>query len=218
MSANYRVFQNKCQKLCPSCCTLLKSISWTNVITEKNPKDSFNNFFEKLNAAVDISFPEINVKPRPRKFKHSPWMTAGLLISHKQKEKLFAKKVRNPTKSNIESFQCYNNIYSKLRRIAKKLHYDEQFIKFTRNIKQTWSLIREVIGTNRQKDQIPNFFRCNGQILTDYLEITNGFNTFFSQVGPKLATNIPPSDANFNDYSLVAQSRLPKSWPGRRHF
>ena len=93
-------------------------------------------------------------------------MTSGLIISHKQNENLFAKKLKNPSKSNIESFQSYNNIYSKLRRISKPLHYDEQFIKFTRNIKQTWSLIREVIGTNKQKDQIPNFFRCNGQTLT----------------------------------------------------
>ena len=53
---------------------------------------------------------------------------------------------------------------------------------------------------NKQKDQIPNFFRCNGQTITDYLEITNGFNTFFSQVGPKLASDIPPSNANFKDY------------------
>ena len=110
-----QTFRKINQKTIPSFCTLLKSISWTNVITEKNPKDSFSNFVEKINAAVDLSFPEINIKPGPRKFKHSPWMTSGLIISHKQNENLFAKKLKNPSKSNIESFQSYNNIYSKLR-------------------------------------------------------------------------------------------------------
>ena len=80
------------QKTIPSFCNLLKSISWTNVITEKNPQKSFENFFEKIGAAVDLSFPEIKFQPKPRKFKHSPWMSAGLIISSKHKEKLFAKK------------------------------------------------------------------------------------------------------------------------------
>ena len=77
----------------PSFCTLLKSISWSNVINETNPKDSFNNFFDKLNAAVDISFPEINVKPRPRKFKHSPWMTAGFLYHTNKRRNCLQKRL-----------------------------------------------------------------------------------------------------------------------------
>ena len=40
----------------------------------------------------------------------------------------------------------------------------------------------------------------NGQFINDYLEIANGFNTFFSQVGPKLASGIPQSDTYFKDY------------------
>ena len=52
----------------------------------------------------------------------------------------------------------------------------------------------------KQKDQIPDFFKCNGQIINDCLEISNGFNNFFSQVGPKLASEIPPTDINFKSY------------------
>ena len=61
-------------------------------------------------------------------------------------------------------------------------------------------MIREVIGTKKQKDQIPQFFIHNGQFINDYLEIANGFNTFFSQVGPNLASDIPQSDTTFKDY------------------
>ena len=76
-------------------------------------------------------------------------MTPGLKISQIQKEKLFAKKLRNPSASNIGNFKTYNQIYNKLRRIAKKIYYDQQFKKFAKNSKQTWSMIREVIGTKR---------------------------------------------------------------------
>ena len=80
------------------------------------------------------------------------------------------------------------------------LHYDHEFKKYSKNIKETWCVIREVIGTKKQKDQIPEFFKENGQFINDYLEIANGFNTFFSQIGPKLASDIPASDTCFKDF------------------
>ena len=91
-------------------------------------------------------------------------MSSGLKISQKRKAKLFAKKVKNPTPENTESFKTYNKIYNKLRRVSKQMYYDEQFKLHCKNIKQTWSFIREVIGCNKQKDQLPDFFRCNGEI------------------------------------------------------
>ena len=79
--------------------------------------------------------------------------------------------------------------------------YDgKQFTKISRNSKQTWSVIREVIGTFKQKEQIPNFFQKNGQIITDSLEISNGFNTFFAGIGPKLASEIGMSDVSFERF------------------
>ena len=47
---------------------------------------------------------------------------------------------------------------------------------------------------------MPNFFRDNGQIISDTLEIANGFNTFFSGIGPKLASEIDNSDKDFKSF------------------
>ena len=106
-------------KTIPNFCNLLKSTSWQNVIYEKTPKIAFDNFFCKINSAVEESFPEIKVKPKPDRFKHSPWMSEGLFVSHKKKEKLFSKKKRCPSAINTEKFQTYNKIYNKVRRAAK---------------------------------------------------------------------------------------------------
>ena len=80
------------------------------------------------------------------------------------------------------------------------MYYEKQFNKYSRNIKETWSVIREIIGTKKQKDQIPDFFKDNGQIINDYLNIANGFNTFFSEIGPKLASDIPSTDTSFKSF------------------
>ena len=127
-------------------------------------------------------------------------MSQGLKISQKRKEKLFSRKSKCPNKENIDKFQIYNKMYNKLRRAAKKIHYDKQFKKYTRDSKQTWSIIREVIGKKTDKNQIPSYFQSNGQIISDSLEIANEFNKFFAGVGPKLAEEIGHSDITFETF------------------
>ena len=187
-------------KTIPAFCKLLKSTSWSNVLSEQDPKIAFSNFFQKIDSARDLAFPEIKVKSKPIRFKHNPWMTQGLKISKKRKDKLIAKKVKYPTDVNINLYKDYNKIYNKVRRSAKKLYYDKQFEKFSNDSKKTWSVIREVIGSCKQKDQLPNFFLKNDQVINDTLDIANGFNTFFAGIGPQLASKIVPSDTNFESF------------------
>ena len=127
-------------------------------------------------------------------------MSKGLIISQKHKEKLFAKKKKHPSYINDHTFKIYNTTYNKTRRAAKKLYYKNKFEKNAKDCKQTWSLIREVIGTKKEKHQLPDFFKENGQIIADNIEIANGFNNFFSQVGPKLASEIGLSDVSFESF------------------
>ena len=99
-------------------------------------------FFEVFNSARDVAFPEVIVKQKHIKTSHSPWMTLGLRVSQKRKEKLFSKNIKKRTDTNKLHFKNYNTIYNKLRRAANQLYYNNQFSKFTRNCKQTWSVIR----------------------------------------------------------------------------
>ena len=85
----------------------------------------------------------------------------------------------------------------------------KQCFQFASTSKKTWSLIKEVIGSSKQKDQLPNFFQKNGQIINDTLEIANGFNTFFAGIGPKLASEIDHSDTNFD---VFLNGRNPNSF------
>ena len=40
----------------------------------------------------------------------------------------------------------------------------------------------------------------NGNILSDSFEIAQGFNDFFSNIGPELASQIPDSGKDFSEY------------------
>ena len=204
-----KLTRNINSKTIPAFCKLLKSTSWKNFVSENNPNHAFENFFEIINSARDISFPEIKVNQKIKELKSNLWMTTGLKVSQKRKSKLYAKKMRNPTIENINLFKNFNNIYNKLRRLSKQMYYDEQFKANCENSKQTWRFIREVIGSNKKKDQLPDFFKCNGEMITDCLEIANGFNNFYAQVGRNLASKIEAANLKFED---VLKDRIAPSF------
>ena len=93
-----------------------------------------------------------------------------------------------------------NNLYTKLIRAAKKQYYDDKFTEYSKDMRKTWVTIREVIGTKKHRINIPDFFRNNGELITNCDEIAEGFNEFFSGIGPELAASITPGDKIYSDY------------------
>ena len=69
-------------------CDELKTTSWQSIKVENCPNLAFKSFFEKINSAVDFHFPLTKIKLTSKKLRQAPWMTRGMLISHKTKEKL----------------------------------------------------------------------------------------------------------------------------------
>jgi hypothetical protein len=123
------------------------------------------------------------------------------VVSSKRKHKLQNKKLKNPTQINIDAFKQYNSMYNKLRRSAEQLFYSKRFDELKYNIRETWNIIRNVIGKEKNKrNDIPEFFKANNEILKDPVDIANGFNSFFSEIGPQLASEIPPSKRHFSSF------------------
>ena len=181
---------------------LLKASSFQNITSQDDPALAFSNFFTLWNSAAELSFPEITVNPKTKsKFVHSPWMTPGLLVSCKTKQKLFSKKLQKPTVANISTFKTFNIIYNNCRKKAKKNHYNEMFDACKRDLKLTWKLVREVSCTRKgQARQLPEYFRYQGNTIRSPQEIANNFNQFFTEIGPQLADKIPKSKKHLKDF------------------
>ena len=179
---------------------LLRSKRWRDVTDENRPKVAFTTFFNTVEAAVELSFPETEIKLKSKNLTLSPWMTKGLLTSRNKKEKLFSQKIRKPTEQNKTMFRTYNNLYNSVKRQAKRSYYGDKFHEYSKDMKKSWDLIREVVGHRKRRENIPDFFRQNGQILESSCEIAEAFNDFFVGVGPNLACGIPQSIRSFDSY------------------
>ena len=68
-------------------------------------------------------------------------------------------------------------------------------------MKNTWNGKNSLINRKKEKSRaISSLKRLNNDITTDPLEISNIFNNYFSSVGEKLASHVPPSSCSFTDY------------------
>ena len=85
-----------------------------------------------------------------------------------------------PSATNQNNFKYFNCLFNKCKKAAKKAYYCTRFEFQKNNIKQTWTLIRYVIGAQTKKrENLPNFLKQNNDILSDPSDIANGFNDFF---------------------------------------
>lgn len=179
---------------------MLRDTDWTSVFEESNVDRAFDNFFQLIDSCFTASFPRQLSRNNNKSIPLNPWMSPGLLTSRKAKEKLHRKKIKNPTPVNSLKYKNYNNLYTKLCRLAKKLYYTNKFKEYSRDGKRTWQTINKVLGRTLQKDSLPSTFVSNENILSDKFDIVEGFNNFFADVGPKLATKIPQSKFSFADF------------------
>ena len=107
-------------------------------------------------------------------FLDSPWITKSLLASVRKKNKLYRQLLRSPNPTRELQYKSYRNKLTHL--IAKRHYYDQRFASAKNDLKETWKLINEVI--NKRKCRPP--FRSHGSILTDPVEIANGFSNYFT--------------------------------------
>lgn len=180
--------------------SILTSQNWNSVIDENRPALAFACFFNIIKTCYDEAFPVVQYTSTVKNTPINPWMTHGLLQSRKTKQKLYSRKTLNPTANNIEKFNNFVKVYKKLCRKAKQEFYVTRIRNFKENAQKTWQTIREVLGSFKDKSEIPEFFIENGDIIKGDLNIAEGFNKFFSSIGSKLSSEIPVRNGSFKAY------------------
>ena len=175
-----------------------------------NPNESYSNFNDILNPLISKYFQIKYVRYNKYKHKNSEWITKGIMKSIAYRDKLYIKLNSTAQTSNQyfnlkTNYNTYNVILRKTIRAAKKQFYHNCFAKFRTDMKKTWSTINNIICKEKNKSNIPKYFLINGSKVTNDTDIANEFNNFFTNIGPKLASNIQtPTDKYFTD-SLTNQ-------------
>ena len=90
-----------------------------NAINPNNLNMIFNNFINIFKTAIDNYAPLKKLSRRQRKLKLKPWITRGLLISIKHKQKLYLSQFINGNTEKRNFYKKYVNKLNKIKFIFK---------------------------------------------------------------------------------------------------
>ena len=76
------------------------------------------------------------------------------------------------------------------------------------NLRNSWRILKEVIN-KKKRSTVSSKFIVKNSVITDKKSVTNGFNTFFTNIGPTLANKIPSTNLSATNY--IRQGRLKDS-------
>ena len=180
----------------------LQNTNFTDVIQSDCANSAYNIFLDKYKLAFNQAFPMKTIRGKKHEVQHEPWITEAFLTSQRQKNKLFKKKLSNPSEQNITNYKTYNTVYNKLKRKLKSDYYINLIEKHKYDMKKTWSILNSVVGKDSSKQSFPNTFIVNGKSITDKRLIANEFNNFFSEIGYQTGLNVPKTSINFDKYLI----------------
>ena len=91
-------------------------------------------------------------------------MTKGLLTSRSHKLNLQKGTILNPSTLNLQYYRNYRNMYNRLVRISKKMHYANTLNSHANNPKKTWETLKELTTGKHTQSKISKISANNATL------------------------------------------------------
>ena len=154
-----------------------------------------------FNTNCPVNTSNITQGKRKNKRPDKPWVTTCLKNACKKKKHVIQtipKKTR--TIEREAKYKKYKNKLTAILRYSEKQHYSDMLELNKMNMKETWKILNTLINKKNKSSQYPTQFNDDARKVTGNFDIANGFNRFFSNIGPALSRNIPKGNTNFTNY------------------
>ena len=169
---------------------------WHDVYNEADVNKSYDNFIQKLISHYNEHIPLIKSNNRKNNNK-MPWITKGILCSIHTRNRLYKTSLRHPTFLNKDRYKKIRNKLTTLIRLSRKLYYSNKLAN-NNNLNKVWQTINELIKNS--KKSYPDTMNTNGVESNDPIEISNMFNEYFTNIGPKLASTVTTNTGHFTQH------------------
>ena len=171
-----------------------------------NPENNYEILDRTIHYFKERHYPPRHIKFNKHKHKKNKWITNGIIKSVKFRDKLFIRLKNTPNNSDLyetlkTNLATYNKILKANIKAAKALYFHKMFLKYKKDIKNTLCTIKEIINRTKNKKKLPTFFKINNDLVSDPFKIVSNFNSYFSSIGPNLASEIEiPENLDFKGY------------------
>ncbi len=85
--------------------------------------------------------------------------------------------------------------------LARQNYYLTIFTKFKDGIRGTWKAINEILNKSKRKKHFTQYYKDGDNLFTNKQLISNKVNSFFTNIGPTLSSQIKvPQNKTFKSY------------------
>ena len=169
-----------------------------------NPNDMWKIwkqlFLEVLNKHAPLQTKRI----RSRK---TPCLTNDIKNLINTRDSLKRKAVITNVENDWQNYKIARNKVNIELRKTKRDYFSNKIAGQKCNPREAWKTINSLMG-RKNKSAIVNELSIGDNKLSNSRDIAKGFNEFFSNIGPDLASKIDTSNYNFLDYMQNAKSEF----------
>ena len=168
---------------------------------ENGVDSQFQKFHDTLLREIDHYLPIRTRRINPYSVRHEEWVSAGLLISIRRCKKLYRRHIRKRHDQSLyQKYKSYNSELKRVKRAAKKFHYENKCKEHKSNTKNLWRTINRVIRKTNNKTETIDSLKVGKLEVFNGTEIANEFTKYFSTVGKDLASKMKNPNTDITTY------------------
>ena len=187
----------------------LSQESWDYIYSSHDLRNAFTRFQGVIDLHLNTFFKKrtfmMNYKNR------HPWMTEVLRNKIKYKNQLHSIAISSHDDQITQEYKEAKKILHSSLRNTCISEFGDQLEINKNDLFKTWKVLKHILGLDGNTVKKKISFLIDDKLVTDSLEVANGFNDFFVSIGPELAKHLvssvnPLSYVKSNTNSIVILS------------
>ena len=175
---------------------MFRNTDWEQIFASED--DLYSKFIERLNIIYNECFPLRQLSRKRQRDK--PWITKGLKISIKYKNKLYRKALTKSSEYIYARYTNYKKILERCIKQAENTYYYELFNNCSNRSKDTWKHLSYLLNKRKSRSSMINKLILDEQSVTDPQEIADALNDHFCTIGERLSDKLPDYGNEYQKY------------------
>ena len=190
--------------------SLTQIIPSLQYINNENYKEKFDELINIIQKVFYHHAPLVKLSRKQLRLYNKPWITRGILVSIKNKQRLYQSHFLNGTPHTIGFFKQYANKLKRVKQMSNAIHYKNKFDKIKHNQKEIPKTVNSVLHPKRNNDSTTHISPNLNDVLTDDSKtVADNLNTYFSEIGQKLSNSIKSN--NKEDFRKYLKNKTSNS-------
>ena len=140
-----------------------------------------------------------------QRLHNKPWITKGILISIRNKQKMYKTHFLQGSNVRKMMYKTYANKLAKVKSLAKKLYFAQELSNCKGDGRKMWKVIRTIISSNSTKVKVtPSELDIDGSLVQNPKLMADEFCKLRSNIADSISVDI-----SLSSYTSEFQHYLP---------